>query len=205
MIGNKCSIICGAPCALLPKKLLTEYVIAADSGLDAALKAGIIPNLVVGDFDSAKSAVPEGTEIIRVSPVKDDTDTILAANTAIERGFTELRFFRALGGRIDHTIANIQTLYCLKKRGIKAVMFGDNELMYFLNNQTRTIPKFDGFLSVFAYEENVTVSERGVKYPLSQHTLTNSFPLGVSNEITADFAEIEVYSGTAIIIETFSE
>lgn len=206
MTGSKiCSIICGAPCNLLPKELVKGYVIAADSGLDAALGAGITPDLVVGDFDSAKSEVPNGTMIIRVSPVKDDTDTALAVNTAIERGFTELRLFRALGGRFDHTVANIQTLYALKEHGIRAALFGDRELAYFLRNETRTIPKFDGFLSVFAYEEDTTVSERGVKYPLSHHTLTRNYPLGVSNEITENAAVIEVHSGTALIIETFSE
>ena len=117
-MGSKiCSIICGAPCSF-DRERVSGYVIAADSGLDRCLSAGITPDLVVGDFDSAKSDVPSGIESVRVKPEKDDTDTVLAANIAIERGYNELRFFCAVGGRISHTLANIQMLLLLKKWNI---------------------------------------------------------------------------------------
>ncbi len=199
------SIVCGAPCAEFPPKRFENsvegLVIAADRGLDYCLAAGILPAIAAGDFDSAKSGVPEGIECVRVPPEKDDTDAFLAAELAIERGCTELRFFCALGGRVDHTAANIQMLSGLKKRGVKACLFGDTAKVYLLENEAVKIPKFDGYLSIFALGETAKATARGVKYPIKEHILTNDFPLGVSNEITENFAEITAVSGTILIIE----
>ena len=122
-MGKICTIICGAPCGEFPRELAEGFVIAADKGLDYALEAGISPEIVAGDFDSAKSAVPSGAEIIKFPPEKDYSDAELAAKIALERGFDELRLLCALGGRLDHTIANIQLIYRLKKRGISAELF----------------------------------------------------------------------------------
>lgn len=196
-----CSIICGAPCAELDKSLVEGLVIAADRGLDHALRAGITPDIAVGDFDSAESAVPSGIECVRVSPIKDDTDAMLAADTAIERGCDELRFFCALGGRLDHSLANIQLLHDLLERGVRAKLYGAGERAYLLRGGTEEIARYDGYISVFSYGESAVVSESGVKYPLDRHRLTNSFPLGVSNEITAPAARITAHEGTALIIE----
>jgi thiamine pyrophosphokinase len=197
------SIICGAPCERLDTQAVKGLVIAADRGLDAALAHGITPDIAVGDFDSARRTVPETTECIRVSPIKDDTDTILAAETAISRGCTELNFFCALGGRLCHTYANIQMLKNLLGRGIKATLFGDNEKVYLLNSDSGRvkIPRYDGYLSVFAYGDSAVVSGSGLKYPLAETHFSDNYPLGVSNEITEEFAEIVVQSGTALIIE----
>lgn len=204
MTGNDkkiCSIICGAPCKELQKELVGGFVIAADSGLDIALAAGIKPDLVVGDFDSAKSEIPEGIECVRVSPVKDDTDAMLAADFALKYGCNELRFFCAMGGRTDHTIANIQMLYHFKLRGISGALFGDGTRMFLLSEESIEIPRYDGYLSVFAYDKNVIITESGVKYPLTNYPMTNDMPIGVSNEITSGKAVITVHSGTALVLE----
>lgn len=199
-----CTIVCGAPCTkleLLPR-LAGGYIIAADRGLDHCLKAGLTPDLAVGDFDSAENDVPPGIECVRVSPIKDDTDAALAAELALERGYSELRFLCALGGRFDHSLANIQLLYKLKSNGIKAALYGDNEKAYFVMNEAVAIPKNNGFLSVFSYGESAEISEIGVKYPLNHKVIKNDFALGVSNEITSEIAEITVHSGAALIVET---
>lgn len=193
------SIICGAPTALDPAKV-EGYVIAADSGLERALAAGIKPAIAAGDFDSTTIALPEGIEYLRVPAEKDVTDTWLAAQIAIERGCTELRFFCALGGRLDHTAANLQLLYSLKLRGIKAEIIGENERVFMLREETARIKRFEGYLSVFAFGGSVVVSESGVKYPLDHAELRENFPLGVSNEISGDYAEITSHSGTAMIM-----
>lgn len=195
-----CSIICGAPRGLM-REHVSGFVIAADSGLDRCAEAGITPDLVVGDFDSASGKVPAGVECVRVLPEKDDTDTILAARIALERGCNELRFFCALGGRrISHSFANIQMLRALKHKGIRGALFGERCVMFLLREQSLKIPRFSGYLSVFAMEDGVSVSESGVKYPLDRHALSTEFPLGVSNEITADAAEITVHSGLCAVV-----
>lgn len=199
-MGKICTIICGAPCGKIPRGLVEGLVIAADKGLDYALEAGITPEIVVGDFDSAEMAVPSGVEVVKFPPEKDYSDANLAVEIALERGFDELRLLSALGGRLDHTFANIQLIYKLKKRGITAELFGNGERAFFLENETREIPAFSGYLSVFAYEKSAVISESGVKYPTEKLTFTNDFPLGLSNEITEKTAKITVHSGAALII-----
>ncbi len=203
MTGNKvCSIICGAPDGGIDKALLEGLVICADKGLDHALAAGITPDIVVGDFDSSNSAVPEGTRCIRVSPIKDDTDAILAADTAIEHGCTELRFFCAVGGRFDHTFANVQMLEYLHEKGVSAVLHGGSESIRLLHSGERTeLARFSGFVSVFALTESAVVSEQGMKYTLDNHRIERRFPLGVSNEISEETGVITVHEGTIILTE----
>ncbi|MGN0687744.1 MAG: thiamine diphosphokinase [Oscillospiraceae bacterium] len=203
MNGNKiCSIICGAPDGTLDRSAVEGLVICADSGLDHALAAGIQPDIVVGDFDSAKSEVPDSAEVIRVSPIKDDTDTILAAETAIQRGCTELRLFCAVGGRFDHTFANVQTLEYLHEKGVTAVLYGAHESIVMLwGGESRRLKKHNGYVSLFALTETAVVSEEGMKYPLDRYTLKRSFPLGVSNEIADDIGTITVHSGIVILCE----
>lgn len=199
-MGKICTIICGAPCGKIHRGLVEGLVIAADKGLDYALEAGITPEIAVGDFDSAEMAVPSGVEVVKFPPEKDYSDANLAVEIALERGFDELRLLSALGGRLDHTIANIQLIYSLKKRGITAELFGSGERAFFLENETREIPAFSGYLSVFAYEKSAVISESGVKYPTEKFAFTNDFPLGLSNEITEKTAKITVHSGAALII-----
>lgn len=193
------SIICGAP-TKLDGSLVEGLVVAADSGLDRALEAGVKPDIAAGDFDSTKIALPEGIEYVRVPPEKDVTDAWLAAEIAIERGCGELRIFCALGGRIDHTMANLQMLYSLKLRGVKAEIIGEKERVFFLREETARIERTEGYLSVFAFGGNALVSERGVKYEVERAELRESFPLGVSNEICGECAEIAVHRGTVMIM-----
>lgn len=200
-----CTIICGAPCENFPKNEVEGFVIAADKGLDYAVSAGITPDLAVGDFDSAEKPVSSGTELVKFPPEKDDTDALIAAKIALQRGFTRMKFLCALGGRLDHTLANLQMIFRLKRQGIAAELLGDGERAFFLENESLLIPKFKGFLSVFAYEQTALLSEIGVKYPLHNHQITNDFPLGISNEITADAAEITVHSGAVLVVLSFGK
>lgn len=194
-----CSIVCGGEGAVITD-YAEGFVIAADSGFDRCISAGIRPDLIIGDFDSVKAALPNGIEVIKALPEKDDTDTALAAKIAEERGFDELRFFCAFGGRISHSIANLQTLAALNRKGLRAVMFGGRCAVFMLSGRSAEIPRFSGYLSVFSFSGECEISESGVKYPLLRHRLTDTFPLGVSNEITESRAVITVHSGTAAVV-----
>ncbi len=200
-----CSIICGAPCKTIQKEKVEGLIIAADKGLDYCLAQGITPDYAVGDFDSADSAVPNGIKTVTVPSEKDDTDTHLAVSLAVECGCTQFRFFCAVGGRLDHTIANIQTLLELKRNNMNGILYGDTCEVCVAADETVTIPKNDGYLSVFALSERAEVSLRGVKYPVDRHTLTNTFPLGVSNEVTDESAQVIVHSGDVLIISEKSD
>lgn len=194
-----CSIICGSPEGELTERP-EGLVICADRGYDIALAAGVTPDIVVGDFDSSESTPPQNIRTIRVKPEKDDTDTILACDTALEEGCDEIRLYCATGGRPDHTIANIQTLEYLRKRGAEGVIIGGRFRIYLLHESEVTIPKFSGYVSVFSYGETCIVSEYGMKYGIVRYRLDNAYPLGVSNEVADKEGRIIVHGGTALIV-----
>ena len=195
-----CSIICGSPEGTLPEKP-EGLIICADRGLDHALAAGIVPDIAVGDFDSASQLPPPGVRVIRAEPEKDDTDTILACETAISEGCDEIRLYCAMGGRIDHTFANIQTLELLRKRGVNATMIRESARIYLVHEREAVIPAFRGYVSVFSYGETCIVSEYGMKYGIVRYRLDNAYPLGVSNEVAEKEGRIIVHGGTALVIE----
>lgn len=178
------------------------YIICADAGFLHTEKLGLIPDLIVGDFDTLSPDSSYKCEILKYPIEKDDTDTMLAVKCAIERGYTDLKIYGALGGRIDHTFANIQTLAYAKQNNINASIIGDNEIITILNNEEAKFKLLsDYYLSIFSYSEiceGVTLD--GVKYPLKNAVLENSFPLGVSNEIINDFCSINVEKGSLLIV-----
>lgn len=196
-----CSIICGAPCENLPTELVEGLIIAADRGLDHCLKAGIMPKYAVGDFDSARMAVPKGVTQIVAPAEKNDTDTAIAVNLGIKQGCEEFRLFCALGGRFDHSFACLQTLFGLRKAGKFGALYGDGCKAMFAIDETLKINVFLGYLSVFAFEGTPRVSISGAKYCLEDFVLRNTYPIGISNEILGSSAEISVEGGAVLIIK----
>lgn len=179
-----------------------DMVICADSGLKYALMLNLIPDIIVGDFDSYTAELPENVRILSSPPEKDDTDTMLAVRTAIENGAVDLKIYGALGGRFDHAIANLQTLKYVADHGCKAVLEDSENLIMLQECGECRYSKIKGwYFSVFAYSEQLHIRRlAGVKYPLENTVLTNSFPLGVSNEFIESEAVLEIDKGTAIVI-----
>lgn len=182
------------------------YVICADGGYAFAQRAGIAPDLIVGDFDSYAGELPQGgAEVIRVNPIKDDTDTGLALNLACERGFRDVTIIGGFGGRLSHSISNIQLMaaYAYHTERIRA--WDPNRTVTLLTDgKTLRAARRSGrhYISLLCHSEVVTgVNISGVFYPLTNAVLTSEFPLGVSNEITADEAVISIDGGTLIVIE----
>lgn len=176
-------------------------VIAADGGYPLACKVFGKPDLAVGDFDSL-GHIPTDVPIIKHPAEKDDTDLSLAAEAAIARGATELYIYAALGGRLDHTVANLQLLASLATRGIRATLIGaDGVAVTALSEkQSAHFTPRTGIFSVFAHGgpcEGVSLS--GVKYPLSFATLTPDRPLGISNEFVKDAATVSLVRGTLLL------
>ncbi len=197
-----CLIVSGGEFCPLPEDLRgAAVVIACDRGWTYAERLGLTPDLVVGDFDSAPQP-HRGVPVKRFPSRKDDTDTMLAAREAIARGFTDVVICCAFGGRLDHTLANLQTAAWLTAHGARTRLLGtDTEALAFAAGSAR-IPRREGWsLSVFALSdacEGVTI--RGTKYECENAALTNAFPLGVSNAWTADEAEISVRSGILLTL-----
>ena len=93
-----------------------DLVIAADGGFDYLEEIGLRADCVLGDFDSVESYnLP--SDCIRYPRKKDDTDMMLAARLGLDKGYTEFRIYGGLGGRLDHTLGNIQVLTYLSRQG----------------------------------------------------------------------------------------
>ncbi len=187
-------------CETLPEGPFS--VVTADGGYAAAIRAGVAPEIHVGDFDSWTGGAITGCEVVRLKPEKDFSDTHNAALLAVERGARELLLLGCTGGRTAHTASNVQTLALLARRGISARMVGDRETFVCLHNGTlRFAPESTGYLSVFALsDECAGVTETGLKYEISGVTLRNDRPMGLSNEFTGAAAQIRVERGTLLII-----
>lgn len=197
---QSCWIFGGAPFfgdITLPKN---AFIIAADSGYNTVKQYGFTPNITLGDFDSLKEK-PVCDEVITVAAEKDDTDTMLAVKTALDRGFTDISIVGAIGGRLDHTFANIQTLAYILQHGGFGRLIGESDTVELLNIGEYSYERSVGmYLSLFAYGELAVITSRGTKYDLTEHTLDNAFPLGVSNEITEDKCSISVHKGQLLVI-----
>ena len=187
----------GEDAVILPAS--ADFVIAADGGYAAAQKLGIRPNLVVGDFDSL-GYVPDAEEVVQHPVRKDDTDTLLAIRMGLERGYRNFVITGALGGRLDHSFANLQALLFLRDHGAKGVLYGDGFAATAVTDSSITI-EGNGTLSVFTMDakaEGVTL--RNVSFPVENGTLTNGVPIGVSNEFIGKPATISVDNGTLLVM-----
>lgn len=190
----------GTPCIAVPPD---AYVLCADSGLRLAEQLGITPALVMGDFDSL-GEIPQ-QPYIQAPVEKDDTDTMLAVRYGLAQGYRSFVICGAFGGRLDHSLANIQTLLFLHRHGAEGVLAGVNDLVSLQEaGQEKRYPKGEGkSFSVFSLTEHCEgVCIRGVKYPLENGTLTMYHPLGVSNSITAEEAVLSCESGILLVVQS---
>lgn len=202
-MSEMCLIISGAPDCYIPVSFKkADFVIACDAGYIHARRADITPDLIVGDFDSYDGSIEGGIEVIRTIPEKDDTDTMMALKEAMRRGYSRIMLLGALGGRIDHTLANISLVAFAAERGADLQIIDGHHQIFAIRNTRKRVPRsIWRNLSVFAFDTECTgVTIRGVKYPLENAVLRNSFALGVSNEFANVSAEISVASGTLIIV-----
>lgn len=176
-----------------------DLVIAADGGYRHQKKHNIRPALIVGDFDSL-GVPPEGIETIRHPVRKNDTDMILAVKIGFERGYRQFVLSGGMGGRLEHTVANLQTLIYIAKNGGNGVLEGEKQKITAITNSKYFFPGSPrGGISVFADGVAEGVTETGLLYPLQNAIVRSSFPIGVSNEFTGVPASVEVRNGTLLI------
>ena len=178
-----------------------SYMIAADKGLEQLRACGVEPDLVVGDFDSL-GYVPEARELVRHPVEKDDTDMMLAVREGLRRGFREFILYGGMGGRLDHTLANVQTLGFLLEHGARGFLYGEGTAVTLLENGTMRFPEnMQGTFSVFCFGDTAEgVTETGLYYPLENARLTNTFPLGVSNSFCERESSVSVQNGKLLLL-----
>ena len=180
------------------------YVICADGGYETAAKYNIIPDLIVGDFDSAKVPPQKNRKVLTLSVKKDVTDTMYAVMKGLAKGFRQFVLLGCLGGpRFDHSLANLEVLQYIREHSGHGVIADEHTKVFLIQDSRLRLTEMKGAtVSVFPFgEPRCTVSYKGLLYPMDHETLTSGGVLmGVSNSIVEDAAEIRVYSGTALIV-----
>lgn len=198
---GRCIIFCAADFhGLIEPFADDDYIIAADGGLSHVEKLGITPNGILGDFDSL-GYTPSGSTVFPVE--KDDTDAMLAVRKGLELGYQEFYLYGSLDGpRLDHTVANFQTLQFLSDHGACGYLIGKD---YIVTVVTNSRLQFDasctGIFSVFCMgkdAEGVTI--KGGKYDAENVTLSAGFPLGVSNHFEGAEVTVSVENGSLLVL-----
>lgn len=182
-----------------------DLIVAADSGADTALRYGLTPSIIIGDFDSLviplQTLEAMGCEIIRAAREKDETDSELALQIAIERGANAITILGGLGGiRFDHTMANI-LLLAGYEIPIRIVDGGTTCWLLRGPGSIHISGKVGDLLSLFPLTTEATgIETQHLYYPLHGDSLAFGKPRGVSNVLTSDEAEVSLAGGMLLII-----
>lgn len=189
-----------------------DIIIAADSGYLTARRLGAVPELLLGDLDSLDRSMVTDAELEKlekmiVSPIKDDTDTQLAVDTALSRGAERIFIIGGLGGRLDHTLSSVFLLEYIKAAGADCLMTdGRNRVRILCADGELTnlsVKRGYKYLSLVSLtDKSLDVSVSGVFYPLDGVELTRLYSYAVSNEITAELAVISLTRGRLLVIES---
>ena len=176
-------------------------VVAADGGYAYLARHRIPVDLLVGDFDSLAEP-PEGVHTLALPKEKDDTDMMAAIRAGMARGCRVFHLYGGTGGRLDHTFANVQCLAYLAEQGARGFLFGREDVVTAIRDGEVAFPGGTrGTVSVFAHSETAQgVYETGLAYALSDATLHNTHPLGVSNAFIGQPSAISVWHGTLVIV-----
>lgn len=180
----------------------SDFIICADGGYKYAYQAELVPNIIIGDFDSAELPRNCPAEIMWLPIKKDDTDTFYCVKEALRRGFDDILIFGGTGGRIDHTYANISVLCYINSYGAKGTLIDTKNSVTILSNEELRIEGRVGeIFSIFAFGcDKCMVTLEGFEYTLNNGILFANEPIGISNVITEDSARVVVSDGTAVVI-----
>lgn len=197
-----CCIVIGS--MNVTRKIIKEegdFLVAADKGYLNCLKQNLDVDLLIGDFDSLK-IIPNNIETVRLNKIKDDTDTFDAIKEGISRGYKSFKIYGVIGGRFEHSFANLSILLYLVNRGYDAKIYSNKKTYILLKNGDLALKKKKrGYLSVFSITDKCYgVTLKNLKYELNNKTLYKDIPLGIDNEYINQEPFISVKEGTLLII-----
>lgn len=191
-----------------------DLVIAVDGGINYCGILEVEPDIILGDFDSVNEAQREAIlamkeqapdRVIALKPEKDDTDMLAALKMGLKMGYDYFLIYGATGGRLEHTLANIQCLLYLKNHdAVGYLMDGSGMIFVMKNEEVKLRDNLEGYFSLFCLgKEAKGVTIKGMKYELEDYTMTNDFPIGVSNEFIGKEASISVVDGELVGIVNY--
>lgn len=181
-------------------------IVCADGGLRPMRAQGIVPEVAIGDFDSASPSLlawarRRGTRLLAYPREKDKTDTELAIQYALRAGATTIDLIGVLGGRLDHTLANIGLLVTLARQRRRARIVHGNTELFLATPRASISGRVGDRVSLIPLSARVSgVSTRGLKYPLADGTLRLDATRGISNEITASPARVRTRRGWLLVV-----
>lgn len=205
---KRCVVIGGADIGrydrIRPCLRTDDFYICCDSGLKHREGLGIIPDLIVGDFDSYENPHTE-TETIVLPCEKDDTDTVFAVKEALSRDFQQFLLVGVIGGRLDHTLGNVSLLLMLHARGKAAAAIDDYSEMEIVSRLPVQIDDryaFFSLLNISGTAQGITI--KNAKYPLRDAEITCEYQYGISNEVLpGQTAEVSVEKGRLLLIKVW--
>lgn len=184
-----------------------DYIICADGGLERAKKYGIVPDIIIGDFDSVDLSVLKQYESnnipIEKFPIeKDSTDMELAVEFAISKGYNNIILTGASGSRLDHTLGNIMLMERCFKIGVIITLIDNNNEIKIISDNTDLIIDFkEGYyISIIPVDDFIQgLNLEGFKYPLNNVNVQRGSTLCISNQIISINGRITLRKGTAIV------
>ncbi len=185
-----------------------DLLICADGGLRTARQLGLEPDIAIGDFDSASAALRawagrRGARIIVHPAAKDKTDAELALDCARAEGVRQVEFFGALGGRLDHELANVALLLRARAAGITLRIIDGGTEAFLAGRRTAILADRGDWVSLLALSRRVSrITTSGLRYPLRAATLEEGSSLGVSNEVSGRHPAVHVGVGDLLVVVT---
>ena len=185
-----------------------DFIIAADRGSECLYNYGIIPDLLLGDFDSVKKEILDDVklqikEVLEFPPEKDYTDTEIAIIEAIKRGAKKIYLFGAIGSRMDHTLGNIGLILTTKKRGATLEIIDDNNRLYLGEKKMKLLGEYGENISFHALCDTVkSFKIRGAKYNLEPYDISLLYPRAICNEFVDAPIEISYEEGELLILHS---
>lgn len=182
-----------------------DFFIFCDAGLRHKEALCVMPNLIVGDFDSADNPNLD-VETIVLPCEKDDTDTFYAVKEGVKRGFTDFLLLGVVGRRLDHTLGNISILLYLHKMGFSAQIIDDYSIMEIADENEREIKPIYPYFSLMNVSGDVSgVTIKNAKYELDNADITCDYQYALSNETIDDkTASVSVKNGKMLLIKLLS-
>lgn len=183
------------------KNYNADFIIACDSGYDNALKLGIKPEIVVGDFDSIKNDILD-CEIIKLPTKKDDTDLRVAVDITVQKKCENVIFLCATGGRIDHFYGNMSHLEYLDKKNISATIIDEQNIINICKNKKTTYKNISQYISIIPITEKIVLTTENLEYKAEKLVVNRENIISISNECEQEFFSITVDEGKAYIIQS---
>lgn len=183
-----------------------DFILSADGGTNHCLEASLIPDLVVGDLDSISE---ESIQIIKKNGIpiekfpvkKDKTDSELASDYVIDKGFKDITIMGAIGNRMDHTLANILLLTKLTEKGIKGRIIDGNNTIYLVEDELTLENQVGFYVSVIPITNSgILISLKGFEYELENTEIKFGSTLGISNRIVKNKGIVKVHKGRGLVI-----